>query len=255
MLAICTDSLKGYGLNRIFEIVKEAGYDGIDLNINPSNYDTSNIDYIKELIDKYQIPVLAISTPATASSKRILKAVEMAQALNTKIVIIQPPKIFDFKFIKWLKKEIPKIRQKENISIALENAPSDSFLGVLPGHAMNNIADLKKFKHVCLDTTRIKNKSIDLIEAYRILKKFLVHVHVSNYKGSKPYAPPQEGALPIESLLTKMKQDGFPGTISMKIDPDFLSVGDDKKMMKKLDDIKKFYENYFANIEEVDEDE
>ena len=30
MLAISTDTLKGYGLNRIFQIVKNAGFDGVD---------------------------------------------------------------------------------------------------------------------------------------------------------------------------------------------------------------------------------
>jgi len=248
MIAMCTDSLKGYGLNRIFEFVKKAGYDGIDLNIDPKNFDTQNAAYIKTLIEKYQLPVLAITTPPTGNAHKIQEAVAMAKELDTKIIIIQPPKIFDFRYIQWLKNEIPKIRQKENISIALENSSSETFLGIIPGHAMNSVVELKNFKHVCVDTTRVAQKKEDLIRIYKTLKKYLVHVHLSNVKAGADYYPPQNGILPIESFLTKLKQDGYPGSISMKINPKFMDVGNEEKVMKALDDLKKYYTTYFINI-------
>lgn len=251
MLAICSDSLRGYGLNRVFEFVKEAGFDGIDLNIDPKNFDSMDTDYIKGLIDQYQVPVLAISTPVTGSAKKIEGAIEMAKTLNCKVIVIQPPKIFDFQYANWLKNEIPKIRQKENISIALENAPTESFLGIIPEHSMNNVVDLKKFKHVCIDSTRIASKKEDLIRIYKALKPYLVHVHLSNVKNGIPYSPPDSGILPIESFLTKLKQDGFPGTISMKINPKFLELGNDEKVLKSLGELKEFYQTYFTNIKTV----
>jgi sugar phosphate isomerase/epimerase len=251
MLSICTDSFKGYGLNRIFQLVKAAGYDGIDLNIDPKNFDTQNLEYLKSLVEENQFPILALSTPITSSAKKIEQAVEMAKALDVKIVIVQAPKIFDFKYIQWLKNEIPKIRQRESISIALENAPSQTILGIIPEHAMNNLVDLKNFKHVCLDTTRIASKKEDLIRVYKTLKKYLVHVHLSNVKSGVPYSPPQHGVLPIESFLTKLKQDGFPGTISIKVNPKFLNVGDDKKVLKTLAEFKEFYDTYFSKITRV----
>ncbi|MBD3328431.1 TIM barrel protein, partial [Candidatus Peregrinibacteria bacterium] len=213
MLALTTDSLKGHGLNRIFQITKEAGFDGVDLSIEPKNYDTQDENYIKKLSDQVGIPVLAISTPANSNEKKIKIAVKMAKKLDTKVIIIQPPKFFDYQYIRWLKKEVPLIRQKENISIALENAPSKSFLGIIPEHGMGNIMDLKKFKHACLDTARLGQKREDLIRVYKILKKYVVHIHLSNLKAGTPYAPLNKGLLPLESFLTKLKQDDFPGTI------------------------------------------
>jgi sugar phosphate isomerase/epimerase len=249
MLAICSDSLKGYGLNRVFEIVKAAGFDGIDLNIDPKNFDTQETKYIKKLIEKHELPVLSISTPITSSAKKIQEAVKMAKTLGTKVLVIQPPKVFDFQYASWLKNEIPKIRQKENISIALENASSETFLGIIPEHSMNNVLDLKKFKHVCVDTTRIAAKKEDLIRVYKTLKPYLVHVHLSNIKKGTPYSPPESGILPIESFLTKLKQDGFPGTISMKINPKFMKLQDEDELMEVLTKLKKFYTTYFTEIE------
>jgi len=112
---------------------------------------------------------------------------------------------------------------------------------------MNNIVELKKFKHACIDTTRIALKRQDLIRIYKSLQKYLVHVHLSNVKGSKGYSLPDDGILPLESFLTKMRQDNFPGTVSMKINPKFLQAGEDDKVLKHLEDMKKYYETYFVH--------
>lgn len=248
MLALSTDSLKGYGLNRIFSFVKAAKYDGIDLTIDPKNYDTQNAQYIKSLVDQTGVPVLAIQTPPLTSPKKIMETVSMAKLLGTRIIVIQPPKIFDFKYVQWMKNEIPKLRQKENISIALENAPSQTFLGLIPEHAMGSMLDLKKFKHACLDTSRVAQRREDLIRTYKSLQKFLVHVHISNVRAGKYYAPMEKGILPIESFLTKLKQDGFPGTVSLKLNGKFLSVGEDDKVIKALEEEKLFYDTYFTNV-------
>lgn len=248
MLALSTDSLRGYGLNRIFQIIKDAGYDGVDLAMDGRNFDTLNTEYIKQLSEQVGIPVLAISTPNNANEKLIRKAVDMAKSVGCRIVVIQPPKFFDYKFISWMKNEIPKMRQKENISIAMENAPSKSFFGIIPEHAMGNIIDLKKFKHACLDTARLGKRKEDIIRVYGTLKKYLVHIHLSNVRAGTPYAPPEKGILPIESFLTKLKQDKFPGVVSYKINGKFLHTGNDEKLMKSLAEQKLFYDTYFTNV-------
>src|SRR5580765_6455802 len=102
MLVLTTDSLRGYGLNRIFNFVKQAGYGGVDLAIDFKNYDSQNTEYVKLLSDQYQIPVVAIQVPQISSPKKIQEVVKMAKTLGTRIIVIQPPKIFDFKYIQWL---------------------------------------------------------------------------------------------------------------------------------------------------------
>lgn len=249
MITLSTDSLKGYGLNRIFKLVKDAGYDGVDLFIDPKDFDTQDADYVKELVDKYQLPVVAIQTQHNANARDIVDAVEMAKKLGTKIIVVQPPKMFNFKYTKWLTTEVPKIRQREEISIALENASSETFLGIIPEHALNNLNELRKFKHAALDTTRVAQKKDDLIRVFNVLKKFLVHVHVSNVKKGKGYALPDEGILPLESFLTKLKQEGYRGAVSFKIHPKFIQAGNEDKVLKHMADCKKFYEDYFVKIQ------
>ena len=148
MIVLTTDSLRGYGLNRIFELAKKAGYDGIDLTVDYGQFDTYNTDYLLQLIKDYDMPIHSISAPKQIASKRIKELVKMAKETGAKVLVLQPPKLFDFKLAAWLREEIPKLREKEFLSIALENAPSGTFLGFIPEHAMSNTQELKKFKHI-----------------------------------------------------------------------------------------------------------
>ncbi len=245
-LVLSTESLKGYGINRIFRFAKEAGFDGIDLAMENGDYDTLDADYIKELSNATNMPVVSIQTPKTTSKTKIEEAVRMAKKLGTRVVVIQPPKLLDVKLAKWLKTQIPKIRQKENISIALENASSKTMLGFIPEHSMANISDLKKFKHVCLDVSRIAEKKEDIIRVYSSLKKYLVHIHLSNVYRGKAYAPPETGVLPIESFLTKLKRDKFKGAICIRVKPKNFHVGNDDKMLEGLKSSLKFCKKYLG---------
>lgn len=233
-IVLSSESLKGYGLNRIFGFAKEAGYDGIDLAMDPSEHDTMDENYIKQISDQTGLHVGSIQTPKTTTKNHIEDAISLAKKIGTKIIIIQPPKLLNVKLAKWLRDEIPKIRQRENISIALENASSETIFGFLPEHAMGSIGDLKKFKHVCLDTSRIAQKKEDLIRFYESIKKYLVHIHVSNFYKGKAYAPPEMGVLPLESFLSKLKQDDFKGSISIKVRPQNFHVGDDQRMLSDI---------------------
>jgi sugar phosphate isomerase/epimerase len=249
MLILCTDSLKGYGLNRIFALAKEAKYDGIDLNVNFKVFDSFNAKYIKKLIDKHEIPVKAVSAPQNMNSKKLTQLVEFTKKIGAKILVIQPPKILNFKYTNWLKKEVPKLRQKHDISIALENAPAGTILGIFPEHGMSKTSDLKSFKHVCLDTSRLGENGKDLILSYASLQKNLVHVHLSNIKKGQKYTPPQKGILPVESLLSKLRQTNYLGDIAIKIKPKYLHAGEDEEVVAALTEIKKFYTKYYEQVE------
>lgn len=233
-LAISTDSLKGYGLNRIFQIAKEAGFDGIDLHQNKKNYDTLNAEYIEELSKQYDIPVLSVQAVEEGGKQNVIDAIKLAKTVGARIVVVQPPKILDRAYTNWLRKEVPKMRKAENISIALENAPSAGFLGIFPDRALSNITELKRFKHACLDTSRAANKKQDIIKIFTTLQKFLVHIHLSNFKNGRSYLPLDKGDLPLESFLAKVGAAEFVGAISLKLSPKKLEVGNDAALIANL---------------------
>lgn len=246
MFILHTASLNKYGLNRIFEFAKEANYDGIEIGVDKNNFDTQNAEYIKKLCEAYQLPVVALETPFNGTPKIVEHVVSMANYLNCSTVVVNPPKLLDFQFSNWLKKTAPLLRKQKKVDIALLNAPTKTWLGILPANAMNNLSDLKEFKMVALDTSSTVSKKIELMRIYEHLKKYVVHIHFSNVRRHKEYALPNEGILPLESLLRKLKENNYTGAISLLVKPSELAAGDDEKVVKMLKKAKNFYEEFYG---------
>lgn len=247
MIALHTSSLHKYGLNRIFEFVKAAGYDGIEIGVDKNNFDTQNAEYIKQLSDLHGVPVLALHAPIDASDKSVEHVVEMAEYLKCPLVIISPPKLLDFKFTNWLKKKIPTLSKTKHIQIALLNAPNKTVLGFLPDRAMNSIADMKRFGAAALDTSSAASKKWgNLMSVYGHLKKSIVHVHLSNINKHKEYSLPNEGILPLESFLKKLKASDYKGIISIRVRSTELAAGEDEKVVNKLKKVKEFVDEYYS---------
>ena len=246
-IAISTDSLKGHGLNRIFEYAKELGFDGIDLALDKKDLDTLDPDYLHKLSNSTGVPILSVQSIDGAKKEDVQLSIEIAKKVDARVIIIQAPKILDREYANWLRKEVPAIRKKENISIALENAPNKTWLGFIPERAMNNLSELKKFKHACLDTARVAEKKEDLMYAYGTLQKFLVHVHLSNFYRTKGYQILTKGTLPLESFLSKLAADDFKGTIALKISPKYLKVREKDEMFKLLKESIEFVKKYTKN--------
>lgn len=246
MIALHTNSLHKYGLSRVFEFAKAAGYDGIEIGVDKNDFDTQNAEYIKKLSNEHGLPILALHSPVNGTAKSVEHVVEMAVYLKCPVVVITPPKLLDFKFTNWLKKKGPTIRKKKHVQIALLNAPGKTVLGFLPDRAMNNIADMKKFGMAALDTSSAASKKWgNLMSVYGHLKKLVVHVHLSNINKHKEYALPNEGVLPLESFLKKLKTNGYKGALSVRVRPSELHAGDDEKVIAQLKKVKKFVDEFY----------
>lgn len=248
MIALHTNSLHKYGLNRIFEFAKAADYDGIEIAVDKNNYDTQNAEYIKRLSEEYKLPILALHSPINGTEKSVQHVIDMAIYLKCPVVVITPPKLTDFKFTNWLKKKVPHLRKKKKIHIALVNAPGKTILGFLPARAMNSLSDMKKFGMAALDCSSTASKKWgNLMSVYDHLHKLIVHVHISNVNKHKEYSLPNEGILPLESFLRKLAAKNYKGALSVRVRPSELNAGDDEKVVATLKKVKSFVDEFFKN--------
>lgn len=244
MFLLSTESLRGYGLNRIFRFAKEAGFEGLELVLDLRSFDTQNPEYVNELIKQEGIAVQVVRTFSNGSIAQNVLAFEVASKIGAKIVVLEPPKLFDFKSKDWMKKQVPLFRKKYGLKIALKNGPSEYLWGLLPGRSMNSIPDLQNFKEVCLDISNLYGKKIDLMRAYELVRPYLVHVELSNVNKGLDHWSLEEGIMPLESFLTKLAKDRYAGTIALSVRPKALAAGADETMMKNLGKALKFYERY-----------
>lgn len=244
MFLLSTDSLKGYGLNRIFRFAKEAGIEGVEVALDVRDFDSQNADYLKQLQSESGLPIRVVRTFPNSNPKKVIVALDVAKKVGAKAVILEPPRIFDFEYKKWMKEEVPGLRKKYGMQIALKNGPSEYLWVIIPGRSMNSIPDLQKFKEVCLDTSYLYGKKLDLMRAYELTKKYLVHTHLSQVNRGQEHSFPTDGVMPLESLLTKFVKDGYKGDVSLLVKPKELGVGKDDEVLKKLAKAKKFYDKY-----------
>lgn len=51
MLLVSTSCFRGYGLHKTFELVAKSGYDGVDLAVSSSDFDSLDTEYLKHLME------------------------------------------------------------------------------------------------------------------------------------------------------------------------------------------------------------
>ena len=237
-----SDSLSGYGLDLVFDLVKEAGFDGLDLAIW-KNFDARKVDYVKKLSETYKLPVRVIQTSDNLNDKEINRAIDLCYALWADTIAINAPKFFNFKTFSFISDNILK-RRKENKSIhfAIIN-PEDSSLFALPipKYRFSNMVEIVK-KYLCYIWLDVANLDSDAFETdfMRKIKDFLPYLAVV-YLSDKTrvgdwHILPGDWVLKLEAFLKKLKEFGYNRYVSTKIKiskPDLADSDKVKLILKK----------------------
>lgn len=253
MLCLTTGCLYKYGLNRIFEFTKDAGYEGVDIILNDI-FDTRDPDYLLRLQEFFKIPIVSLSLQSDASPKRFQSALEIAETVGVPVLNARPPLFTNLRYAQWFKNEIPKIQKKTKVKICIENPPATTGI-FLPQYSLRNIEDLRRFDYICLDTAHLASQRLPLLRVYKIIRKRLEFVYISNFHNGMYNQPLDEGEIPLESFLTHLRKDNFNKPICIKFSLEAMGAGDKNKVMDNLRKAKDFYEEYFLKKEVAAEGE
>jgi sugar phosphate isomerase/epimerase len=260
MLALSTGSLYTYGLDRVFGLAKEVGFDGIEVLVD-GRWDTRQPDYLRHLIHRHELPVVSLHSPFHLIRVpgweqdplwRLKRTVELAEALGAQIVVAHPPlgwlrislrvmgasKNRGFwvglplswfvgrSYARWLCDELEDFQRETEVIVAVENMPRRR-IGPLGFdlYQMTRLELLESFRHLTLDTTHLATHGIDIIQTYKRLADRVVHIHLSNYNGQE-HRLPQDGHLPLAELLRCLNRNGYKGIVTLELQPDVLGDGD-----------------------------
>lgn len=220
-------------LNDIFPALKNAGVNGLELlvQINTSN---ENIEEVKQIVKKYQLPVLSIhqslDSYSNISSREIERLCKIANLFSAKIIVLHSNalrrRLFDEMFILTLK----KLQKKHSVIFGIENMPKSPF-------SLNSDYTWKEkeFTSVCnkaglsvtFDTTHLAQAGYDICKFYMVNKEKIVDIHLSDFKkhwlNSKlllqngTHLALEEGELPIAKFLRLLKETNYSGLITMEI--------------------------------------
>jgi len=280
MLALSTGSLYTYGLDRVFGLAKEAGFDGLEVLVD-GRWDTRQADYLKYLVDRHGLPVVSLHSPFHLTHVpgweqdplwRLKRTVELAEALGAWVVVAHPPLGWlrislrvtgasnkrDFwvglplswfvgrSYVRWLCDELEDFQRKTEVIVAVENMPRRR-IGPLGFdlYQMTRLETLKCFRHLALDTTHLATHGLDIVRTYERLADRVAHVHLSNYNG-REHRLVQDGHLPLADFLRRLNQDGYEGIVTLELQPDVLGDGSVDQVSANLQVAVDFYRRYFA---------
>ena len=253
LLLLSSSIFVGYGLDMVFMVAKELNYDGIDLALF-NNFDAWNIDYIKRLIDMYDMPVKSIQTSDKLNKKEIVYAIELANELKIKNININAPKYYNRRSFKFMVENLPLYQKAHsNIKFSIINPPKNYILNFLPEYSFNNIAEiLKTYKlNLSLDTSNINEDKFDLhlIKKIHTFLPYIQNIYLSD-KDRKWnwHLPLWEWNLKIPSFLKKLRQLEYDWNFIIKIDVDKKNLADIEKIKLMLKKSKTYYFENYINL-------
>ncbi len=255
MLLLSTSSLAWYWLHHIFQIVKEAGYDGIDLCVENDFLDSWDGDYVETLSKEFWVPVVSITAPATKlDEKKVDMLIKIWEKLWSNVITFSPPHISD-KNTKWFRSYLPKIGKSSSIALTVQNVPPKFLFFIIPEYKNSTLDQIKKITGTTtLNIWWIDASSwIDIMKAEQLLNGTIKNVLISDRSIEKEWLLPGKAwgwvsHLPLESFLMKLKTSWYSESLSLKVDPKELWVWDLEKVLFELSSFKKYYSKYFESF-------
>lgn len=253
LLLLSSSVFIGYGLDMVFMIAKDLNYDGIDLSLFNS-FDAWNIEYVKRLVDMYNIPIKSIQTSNKLNKKEINYAVELANDLKVKNININAPKYYNRRSSKFIMENLPAYQKAHStIKFSIINPPKNYILNFLPEYSFNNIAEiLKTYRlNLALDTSNIEEDKFDLhlIKKLAVLLPYIKNIYISD-KDRKWnwHLPLWEWNLKMPSFLRKLRQLEYDWNFIVRIDIDKKNLVDMEKVKIMLKKSKTYYLENYVNL-------
>lgn len=253
MLLLSTSSLTWYGLHRVFQMAKQAGYTGLDLSLGMLNYDLWDETYIRQLIQEFDFPVLSLTAPGKdMSQQKLNQIILLAEEIGAQVITVTPPHIMD-KDTKWFGEWLKKIKTQTGLSICVQNVEPKFLFFVIPEYRN---ASLEKIKKVTGDTTLDvididASSNMDIMQAQEILGSSLKNVLLADKHGMNRGVLPGSAwgglsYLPLESFLMRLKSSEYGGYITLKVSPKEMGVGESDIVLQNLSRMKDYIQKHFS---------
>jgi sugar phosphate isomerase/epimerase len=245
MLLLGSQSFPHYGLERFFRFAAEIGFEGVEIMVG-SNFDTQNPTYLKELEERFKMPIRAFSLPNEDADQYLVAFEKVVAGFGGKTINLAPPDVFSFKYKRWIENAVPRFSKRHRLTFNRRNVPSKPYLGLIPSRSQSSLQALRNAGDVCLDLPACRSNGDDIMQAAGILAEKLQHVNLGNVHHGIMYAPLTLGDLPVESFLTKLSREGYRGDFTLKLNPKSMHAGDDEQMTKVLKESYDFFFKYFT---------
>lgn len=263
LVALSTGSLYTYGIWRVFELAREAGFDGLEILID-QRPDTFQPHYLRRLMQEFGLPILALHSPffPAASWERgnlacVRRTAALAQEVGAGIVIAHLPHRLSHVLVQFLWRyghrivlpmpwggdrewlasiqgSLPQLEEATGVTIAVENMPARR-VGPFRWNTcwLNTAQEMAIIPHITMDTTHLGTWGYDPLTFYERLRDRIAHVHLSNFNG-REHRLLDDGPLPLAQLLERLSADGYGGLITFETHPNALGAENEDQVRANL---------------------
>ena len=255
-----TGSLFTYGIDRCFALARNAGFEGIEMMVD-ARWDTRQAPYLNQLIDRYNLPIVAVHVPFETRSvpgwpgdlpRRVRETVTLGEAVGAEIVVHHLPATVPVQwalvllgrhrfppplrnpYAEWLADGYAALQASTRLALCIENLPAVAVgpLRLNPGY-WNTVEAITRFSNLTMDTTHLGTWGLDPVKVYDRLSPRVRHIHLSNFDG-KEHRRPEAGRLRLDLLLRHLTDVGYRGAVSVELAPEALSAGQPDDVVEGL---------------------
>lgn len=221
-------------LETVFELTRDAGFDGCDLVMDHQFNDPGHRDRVLKC--SHILPVFSIHAPyalipALGNQVEAIKyGVDLAKDLGSRVVTLHPPSRFSRQssFLSWFKavKDFQSAFDCGSVALALENMPLTRSL--FPTYLLTDYRKLIEFGmgrnlYFTYDTTHLASCGRDTMEGLLLYVETgrLRNVHISDYSvlRRRSHLGIGRGDLPIGRILNTLRKLGYDYCITMEMAP------------------------------------
>ncbi len=244
-------------LREAFRLISGAGFASTEVMVTKDPA-TQEAHQIRELSQEHGLEVRAIHAPFLLMTRKvwgtdpvgkIYRAIELAEAVGSPLVVVHPPYRWQSGYRRWLSEQLPRLSDRTGVKVAVENMFPVKIRGQrgLTFHANQQPEDLERYPNAVLDTSHAAVAGLDLIATARRLGDRLAHIHLSNNagKGWDSHFPVGSGVLDLAGFLRDLVAWGFPGTISLELDLREHQT-DEQTLLRVLTENREFCEEHLA---------
>lgn len=176
-----------------FELAAAVGYDGVELmvGIDPPSTD---IDYIRKLVDYHQVPVLSVHSPCLVITQnvwgndpweKLRRSCQAANDLGADVVVVHPPFMWQREYARNFIAGIRGLSRQTGITLAVENmypwrAPGATVYGYVPDWDPTG----QDYDALTLDLSHAATAQASSLSYLQAWGGRLRHVHLTDGLGS-----------------------------------------------------------------------
>lgn len=232
-LSLSAGSLFTLPMDKIFEIARDTGFDGVEVIIN---YDFQYQDNLALVRDLAQIlPIFSLHAPFLeldgwgSKIQQTTRTAGLALEAGIPLINFHPPSWLglEWKFWKWLNRieDFQRDIGSNQIHVTIENMPWSGPFGTNP-YLLWQTSKMIQFMEdrnlfLTFDTAHMGSSKANFLNDFHLFYNTgrMRNIHFSDFGYGREHLLPGHGVLPLTRFLNHLRETGYNKTLTLELSP------------------------------------